>query len=91
MDQEDLGLNEYIFFAICFAAMALVLVYRLIKGPTAADRAMTADAMDILVDMAMILFALYSGRSIYVDIAFITAIFGFIGTLIVSKYLEGKL
>ncbi len=86
-----MGLNEFIFFAICFATMALVLVYRLIAGPTAADRAMTADAMDILVDMAMILFALYSGRSIYVDVAFITAIFGFIGTLIISKYLEGKL
>ncbi len=84
-------MNEYIFFAICFATMALVLVYRLIKGPTAADRVVAADSIDILVDMAMILFAMYSGRSIYVDIAFITAIFGFIGTLIISKYLEGKL
>ena len=79
-----MGLNEFIFFAICFALMALVLIYRLISGPTAADRAMTADAMDILVDMAMILFALYSGRSIYVDVAFITAIFGFIVPLIAS-------
>ena len=84
-------MSEFIYFAICFAALALCLLYRLIKGPDSADRVVSADAIDTLVDMALILFALYTGRSIFLDIALVTAILGFIGSVFISKYLEGKL
>jgi len=84
-------MNEYVFFAICFICLALCLIYRLVKGPSAADRVVAADAIDVCTDMALILYAMYSGRAIFVDIAFVTAIFGFIGTVIISKYLEGRL
>ena len=84
-------MNELLFFAICFAVLALMLLYRLLKGPSVADRDVSADCIDILCDMALILFALYSGRGIYLDIALITAILGFVGSTIISKYLEGKL
>lgn len=93
MGKEDMEMimNEFIFFAICFICLAVCLMIRLIKGPHAADRMVAADAIDMTTDMALILFALYSGRSIYIDIAFITAILGFVGNLMVSRYLEGKL
>lgn len=84
-------MNELIFFAICFIVLALTLLYRLIKGPSVVDRAITADSIDILSDMALILFALHSGRSIYLDIAMVTAVLGFIGSVMISRYLEGKL
>lgn len=84
-------MNELIFFAICFVALALVLFYRLIKGPSVVDRAVSADSIDVLTDMALILFALHSGRGIYLDIALVTALLGFIGSTIIAKYLEGKL
>ena len=92
MDKEDLGImNVLIFFAICFIVLALCLCYRLIKGPSVVDRAVSADSIDILADMALILFALHSGRSIYLDIAMVTAVLGFIGSVMVSRYLEGRL
>ncbi|MGI6071734.1 MAG: monovalent cation/H+ antiporter complex subunit F [Lachnospiraceae bacterium] len=81
----------FVWFAVCFAVLALTLSYRLIKGPSAADRAVVADSMDVLTDMALILFALYTGRGIFLDIALVTAILGFMGTVIVGKYLEGRL
>ncbi|MBR0139636.1 MAG: cation:proton antiporter [Firmicutes bacterium] len=84
-------MSVLLYCAICFVALSLILVIRFVKGPTAADRAVVADAVDVLCDMALILFALYSGRGIYLDIALITAILGFIGTTLVGKYLEGKL
>ena len=84
-------MNELVWFAICFLVMAFCLLIRLIGGPSVADRAVAADAIDILGDMALILFALYSGRSVFLDIALITAVLGFIGSTIVSRYLEGKL
>ena len=85
----DTGL--FIWFAVCFIVLALTLVIRLAKGPSAADRAVAADSIDVLTDMALILFALQSGRGIYLDIALVTAILGFVGSVIVAKYLEGRL
>ena len=76
-------MSMFIFLAICFAALALILLIRLFGGPSAADRALT--------DMALVLFALYSGRSIYLDIALVTAVLGFIGSVLIGRYLEGKL
>ena len=84
-------MNELLFAAICFVVLALCLIIRLIKGPSAADRAVAADAIDILADMALILFALFTGRGIYLDIALVTAVLGFIGSVIVARYLEGRL
>ena len=83
--------EEFVFFGICFIAMALCLFYRLIAGPSAADRALSADCIDMLTDMALILYALYSGRSIYMDLALVTAALGFLGSVITSRYLEGRL
>ncbi|MCQ2565845.1 MAG: monovalent cation/H+ antiporter complex subunit F [Clostridia bacterium] len=80
-----------LWFAICFAVLALVLLYRVIKGPSVVDRAVAADSVDILSDMALVLYALYTGRSVYLDIALVTAILGFVGSVMVAKYLEGGL
>ena len=81
----------FLYAAICFIVLALCLFYRLIKGPSVVDRAVSADSIDILSDMALILFALYSGRGIYLDIALVTAVLGFIGSVLVARYLEGRL
>ena len=84
-------MNELIFFAICFVVLALMLFIRLIAGPSVADRAISADCIEILADMALVLYALHSGRGIYLDIALVTAILGFISSTMVARYLEGRL
>ena len=84
-------LTELLFFAACFIVLALGILVRVIKGPSVADRAVAADAADILSDMALILFAIYSGRGIFLDIALVTSLLGFIGSTLVARYLEGKL
>ena len=83
--------GDLLFFAICFIALAVILLVRLISGPTMADRALASDCVEILTDMALILFALYSGRGIYLDIALVTAVLGFIGTTLIGRYLGGEL
>ena len=35
--------------------------------------------------------AMYSGRGIYLDIAIVTAILGFLSQVLIGKYLEGTL
>ena len=91
MGQEDMEVIEYIYFAMFYVLCALVLIYRLVKGPSVVDRSVAADNIDILTDVALILVAMYSRRGIYLDIALVTALLGFVGTVLVGRYLEGSI
>ena len=82
---------EILIAAIFFALLALMLFYRLAFGPTLADRAIAGDAIEMLAATSLLCYALYSGRGIYLDISLVVAILGFIGTLLIAKYLEGSL
>lgn len=80
--------TDLIIFAVLFAVFAALSLIRLLKGPSSADRMVAADAADILVCCAMVLFALYSGRGIYLDIAIICALLGIVDTMLVGRFLE---
>jgi multisubunit Na+/H+ antiporter MnhF subunit len=81
---------EMLIMAVAFAFLAFLNLYRLVKGPNAADRMVAGDSIDILVCCAMVLYSLYSGRGIYLDIAVICALLGIIDTMLVGRYLEKK-
>ena len=83
-------MTELIYFAIFYILCCFIAIWRLIKGPTA-DRAVAGDCVDVLTDMALVLVAMYSGRGIYLDIAIVTAILGFLSQVLIGKYLEGTL
>ena len=83
-------MNDLLIFAIFFALLAFICVYRLVKGPTAAARMVAGDSVAILLCCAMILFSLFSGRGVYLDIALICALFGIIDTIAVGRYLDKK-
>ena len=77
--------------AIAYAVLAILLFIRLIKGPTAADRMLAVDEIDNITCLMLVFYSLYSGRVIYLDIAIVTALLGFISTVFVARYLEGRL
>ncbi len=81
-------MTDLLIFAILFAALAFINLYRFIIGPTAADRMVAGDSTDIMISCAMMLFSLYSGRGIYLDIAIISAMLGIINTMLVGRYLD---
>ena len=81
-------MKDLIIFSVCLGALALLNFYRFAKGPNAADRMVAADSTDILISLAMMLFSLYSGRGVYLDIAIITAMLGIINTMLVGRYLD---
>ena len=83
-------MTDILIFSIGFACLAVINLYRLIKGPTGADRMVAADSVDILLCCAMVLFSLYSGRGVYLDIAIISALFGILDTMLVGRYLQGR-
>ena len=77
--------------AIILAILALILLYRVFKGPNIIDRVLAADSIDIILGIVMILFGTIEERAMYLDLGLIITLLGFIGTVLVSKYLEGEL
>lgn len=82
---------ELIIVGIILSLLALILLYRVFKGPSVIDRIAAADCIDIILGLVMIIFGCYEGRSLFVDLGLIMTLLGFIGTVLISKYMEGKL
>ena len=82
---------EIVCAGIICIVLALLLMLRVYKGPHVVDRAVAAEEIDTMAVSALILFALLSGRSIFLDIAIVMALLGFVGLVFISKYLEGSL
>ena len=77
--------------AIAYAVLAILLFIRFIEGPTAADRMLAVDMIDGLACLMLVFYAIYTERAIFMDIAIVTALLGFISTVFVARYLERRL
>jgi len=71
-------------------ALALFCLFRVIRGPSIADRMVGLDIFGILVVGICALLAIQTGRSFILDIGIAWIILSFIGTLTLAKYLGGK-
>lgn len=77
-------------FSIPFIICCFMCLYRVWRGPTSADRIVAVDILGILVVAFCVFSVVFLKRRFLMDIAIAWAIFGFIGTLALAKYLEGK-
>jgi multicomponent Na+:H+ antiporter subunit F len=75
-----------LFLLFCF----LLSSWRILRGPTPADRSVATDILGILVVGFCAIMAVYTGKDWYIDIAIAWALQSFIGTLALAKFLEGK-
>lgn len=69
---------------------ALLVLIRVLRGPTAADRVVAIDILGILIVGLCSVLTIATGRSWYIDIGIAWALQSFIGALALSKYLEGR-
>lgn len=65
-------------------------LWRILKGPTAADRAVAVDILGIVVVGFCALLALKGHAGYLMDIAIAWTLQSFIAILALAKYLEGK-
>ena len=66
------------------------LTSRIARGPTAPDRTVAIDILGIVVVGFCALMAIVTGKDFYMNIAITWALLSFIGTIALSKYLEGR-
>ena len=75
----------YIQIGLCACCL-----YRIIRGPSVADRMVGIDIFGILVVGICAILAILTDRMFLLDIGIAWIILSFIGTLTLAKYMSGK-
>ncbi len=80
----ELKLINVILFCVLF------VLFRIIFGPSAADRIVAVDIMGVLIIGMLALFGSVYERSFFMDVGLIWALMSFIASLAFAKILEGR-
>lgn len=70
---------------------AVVCILRLILGPSAADRLVALNILSGVVLAFLVLRGVRQDRAIYLDVALVYDIFGFLGFLAVARFLRDRI
>jgi multicomponent Na+:H+ antiporter subunit F len=76
---------------VVLAALILLTMIRLIKGPTVPDRVVAMDTVNTLVVASMILLSVIYQQFIFVDVAIVYALLSYVGVLFIAKYLGNEM
>ena len=82
---DYLNILLYVQIVLC-----IFCLYRIIRGPSIADRMVGIDIFGILVVGICAILSITTQRSFILDIGIAWIILSFIGTLTLAKYLSGK-
>ena len=72
--------------ALLLVAMALVL-WRLAKGPTAADRVIALDLLSVLVVAFLVAVSILARETSYLDVAIAFTCIAFLGTIALARFI----
>ena len=76
---------------IIIILFAILLSFiRFIKGPHLTDRVVAFDTMGIIAVSLLVLLSISMKSSLYLDVAFVFALIGFIGTIIFARFNVAK-
>jgi multicomponent Na+:H+ antiporter subunit F len=78
----------YIATAVAEVAITLLLLVRVARGPSVSDRIVALNAMSTQSAVAVLFFAAFAGRDIYLDVALWLVSFSYLGGLVWARYLE---
>lgn len=68
---------------------ALLMMGRLVAGPTVPDRVVALDSINTLVIALMIMLAVVYDSIVMVDVAIVYAALSFVGTMFIARHVEG--
>jgi multicomponent Na+:H+ antiporter subunit F len=84
--------GTFLSFAIHIALWMLLLsmgivLWRLARGPSAADRVVAMDLLSVLVLAFLVAFSIYAREKTYLDVAIAFACIAFLGTIALARFL----
>lgn len=79
-----------VLLTVCIAQLIVVclLMVRLARGPSVCDRVVAVNTLSTECAIAVLFFAAWSDRTIYLDPALWLASFSYLGALVWARYLE---
>jgi multicomponent Na+:H+ antiporter subunit F len=72
------------------AVAAVLMAARAIKGPTVAERIVALDVMLVVVTGGILVGAARTGNPVFLDLAVVAALLGFVGTVSVARFIERR-
>ena len=81
------------FYDVVLLTLALLTIggiIRVVVGPTIWDRLLGLNLISSKIIMAIIVFALMIQRTFLLDIAIVYALLGFIGSVLIARFIERK-
>jgi multicomponent K+:H+ antiporter subunit F len=75
------------FSSLCFVLAMLFALARLFIGPSAQDRVLALDAFYVNGMVLLVIVGIRSSSTVYFDMALLIALFGFVGTIALAKFL----
>ena len=76
-----------VYFLIASSAVSTI---RIVIGPTLVDRMIGFNMVSAQILALLAVLAVQADRAIYVDVALVYDIFGFVGLLAITRYFAGK-
>jgi len=73
------------------AVGVLFSIIRLVIGPTISDRVVSIDTLNVIVTGLIVFIAHIFKNSLYLDIAIVYGILSFLETVVIARYLEGRI
>lgn len=77
-----------VFATFCLIAALLSAGYRLLAGPSLADRVVALDMVSMLMVVFLVVFKLVSGVNAYIYVAIALALIAFLATVALAHYIE---
>lgn len=79
--------------AVAYAALGLaaaLFVFRLLRGPSLADRVIGIDGVIVTGMSLIIVRAMDTGRGAFLPTAVVLALVSFVSTSVIARYIEGR-
>lgn len=78
---------------LTYATLAVAFLcfgYRLLRGPSLADRAIGLDGMLVVGVSTLLVTAMDTGRGAFLQVAVMLTLVGFISTAVIARFIEGQ-
>ncbi|GAA5417322.1 Na(+)/H(+) antiporter subunit F [Paraliobacillus ryukyuensis] len=83
-------LHSVAFIVMCILAIAIALcLFRMVKGPSMFDRIVALDLLGITLIGFVGMLMIVQQTLVYVEVILVLGILSFVGTVALSKYMEG--
>jgi len=83
-------LNIFILIVYCLSFTSFLCLVRILRGPTHFDRLIGLNLMVANITAIIVTLAVYYNHLVYLDVALVYAILGFVSVIAISKYLAGR-